>query len=258
MTFVSELEELGLKAREAALYLELAEVGKATAQLLAKRTKMPRASIYLLLDGLAARGLITKEAKASTTYFIPNPPSALTLMLKREGEVLRKRIGKAERLQRELASMFETRNFNPPRLKVVEGEESIENMLYQNVHTWYQSMKQRDKTWWGFEDASLFQTYQRWFEQMWVDFSEARTKQIKLRMLSNFPVASALEARFPLTKIRPLPTRYDFSSTTWLMGDYLVILSTRDKPFYGYQIHDAVLAQNVRIIFQLLWAEPSE
>jgi sugar-specific transcriptional regulator TrmB len=255
MTLVQDLEGLGLTEREASSYLALADLGKATAQLLSKRTKLPRASIYLLMESLSVKGLVTKETKAATTYFIPSSPSALTLMLRREAQNLRRKMAQAERLQRELEPIFRGKNYSIPRLKLVEGAESIESMLYQNEDLWYESMKQNDSTWWGFEDVSLFKGYQEWFERMWDKFSESRRKQIKLRIFSNFPVAKDLEKRFPLTKIRPLPSQYDFSSTTWLMGDYLVLFSTREKPFYGYQIHDPVLTKNLRIIFALLWKE---
>ena len=255
MTFIQDLEEIGLTEREASLYLSLADLGKATAQLLSKRTKLPRATVYLTLESLAVKGLVTREAKSNTSYFIPNPPSSITLMLKNEQELLRKRLARSERITRELEPLFKGKNFNIPRLKFFEGSESIENMLYQVEDTWYQSIKQRDSIWWGFEDASLFTGYKVWFQHMWDKFSETRKKEVKLRIFSNFAVSEYLEKRFPLTKIRSLPSQYDFSSTTWLMGDYLVIFSTREKPFYGYQIHDAALAENLRTIFKLLWNE---
>lgn len=255
MTYVHDLEQLGLSQREASLYLALADLGKATAQLLNKRTKIPRASIYLTMEALSAKGLVSLETKARTTYFVANPPSSINIMLKREQDLLRKRISRAERLSTELEPLFSRRNFSVPRLKFFEGAASVEGMLYQFEDVWYNSMKKTDSTWWGFDDVSLSREYRGWFEHMWNKFAEDRKREIKVRVFSNYPASEHLESRFPLTKLRQLPNQYDFSSTMWLMGHHLVIFSTREKPFYGYQIHDPVLAENLRTVFNLLWKE---
>ena len=255
MSIFQDLQQIGLNEKEVEIYLALADFGKATAQLLSKKVTMPRATVYLSLETLTRKGLVTRETKASTSLFMANPPASLLLMIKREQEDLKRRAATAERVARELEPVFKGKNFSIPRLKFFEGAESIESMLYNSEDIWYESMMKTDCTWWGFEDASLFLGYRKWFEHMWSKFSEERKTKIRLRIFSNFPVSDSLEKKFPLTKIRSLPDKHDFSSTTWLMGDYLVIFSTNHKPYYGYQIQDPVLAENLRTIFRLLWKE---
>lgn len=253
MSLALELQSLGLTSREVDVYLAMANLGKCTAQLVSKRIKMPRTTVYLVLEGLERRGLIMRESKSNTTFFTPRPPQSLLEMLKVEQDEIRRRSAHAERLVKELEPLFKHKNYNIPKLRFVEGASLIQRMLYQYEDDWYRSMAETDCTWWGFEDASLYKGYRAWFEHMWNKFSDARSKKIKLRIFSNFPASEYLEERFPLTKIRPLLSTHDFSSTTWVMGNHMVIFSTRQKPFYGYQFYDPVLAENLRIIFKMLW-----
>jgi hypothetical protein len=45
----------------------------------------------------------------------------------------------------------------------------------------------------------------------------------------------------------------EFASTMWVMGDYVVTLATRIRPHSLVEIHDRMLAQNMRGIFKSLW-----
>jgi hypothetical protein len=45
----------------------------------------------------------------------------------------------------------------------------------------------------------------------------------------------------------------DFTASTWINGDYLVLIQTQKKPFYLVQIYDKLMAYNMREIFKTLW-----
>ena len=47
--------------------------------------------------------------------------------------------------------------------------------------------------------------------------------------------------------------KLDFSASTWIMGEYLVMIITRKKPYYLLEIKDAVLSHNMREVFRNLW-----
>ena len=46
----------------------------------------------------------------------------------------------------------------------------------------------------------------------------------------------------------------NFTSSVWIAGDYIVMASTRQHPFYLFEIHDATLAHNMRETFKKLWS----
>jgi hypothetical protein len=47
----------------------------------------------------------------------------------------------------------------------------------------------------------------------------------------------------------------EFNATTWVVGEYILMIYTREKPFYLIEIYNAVLADNMRSLFKGLWEE---
>ena len=45
----------------------------------------------------------------------------------------------------------------------------------------------------------------------------------------------------------------NFTATTWVAGDYLIMTVTNQHPHYLVQIHDATLAHNMREMFKGIW-----
>jgi hypothetical protein len=62
-----------------------------------------------------------------------------------------------------------------------------------------------------------------------------------------------LKSRIPLREVRYLPGHYQFESSTWVMGDYVVVIMTRTEPFYALQIREPALANNLRTVFRILY-----
>ncbi len=44
-----------------------------------------------------------------------------------------------------------------------------------------------------------------------------------------------------------------FTATTWVCGDYLILVSTAQHPHYLVQINDKILAHNMREVFKGIW-----
>lgn len=257
MPINDDLAKLGFSEKESTLYLALAETGKTTATSLARKTKLSRSSVYFVLEALKGRGLISAETKNKTTLFTAQHPSALGDVIRRERDELAEKLGFAERLAKDLLPYFRSKQFHVPKLQFFEGRHAVRETLSAHEDRWHTSMTERDSTWWGFEDGSLWEQYKPWFEHLWRKFRTLREERLNVRVFTNVPISEFLESKFPRTKLRPLPTGYKFSTTLWLMGDYVVLISTREKPHYVYQLEDPALAENLRVIFRLLWREES-
>jgi hypothetical protein len=52
----------------------------------------------------------------------------------------------------------------------------------------------------------------------------------------------------------------NFTTTTWVMGDYVALINTRMHPFSLIEIHDQAFAENFRQIFKGIWkmTEPND
>ena len=62
----------GLNKKEAKLYLASLELGPATVNKLAKKSRLKRTTIYSLIDSLGARGIIKEVRRRGKKYFFTN------------------------------------------------------------------------------------------------------------------------------------------------------------------------------------------
>jgi len=47
----------------------------------------------------------------------------------------------------------------------------------------------------------------------------------------------------------------EFSATQAVIGDYVLFVTTQEHPHYLVEIHDAVMAENLRQLFKGVWNE---
>ena len=46
----------------------------------------------------------------------------------------------------------------------------------------------------------------------------------------------------------------DFNGSFWVIGDFVVMNNVRQSPHHLIEMHDKMLAQNLRMVFAALWA----
>ncbi len=245
-----KLIELGLNKNEIKAYLYLAESQGSSAHILAKRIKIPRTTAYSVLASLIDKGLVSEEQRKGVAFFIPNRPQSLARLLRRQQEELKSKEIIVKDLAEYLHPFFQKAGDQLPKMRLFEGRENVENMLYDHLDDWRQSMGQTDNTWWGYQDVDFVKQYRRWLEHYWKHKSEV--EQIKL--LSNQdPVESDLATKVAGRFIKAVPKETKFSSTIWVMGDYIVLLMTKANPHYAFQLKDPLFAANLRMVYQMLW-----
>ncbi|MBX7143300.1 MAG: helix-turn-helix domain-containing protein [Oligoflexia bacterium] len=244
------LQEIGFSEKETKVYLLLAEAGKSTVQLLARRAGMPRTTAYSVLENLQQRGLVSAEHKHGTTFYVIQQASALLRMVNKEQEALKRKEAKTKELVELIKPYFKSKFFSVPRIQFFEGHMAIENLLYDHTKEWLNAVYQTDWTWWGYQDHTFVEHYREWLEWVW----QIKNPQMKIWLLSN-------QASTPTEKdinvgnriIKPIAQGNDFNSTVWVAGDFVIMLMTREEPYYAFQLRDAVFAGNMRFVFKLLW-----
>ncbi len=83
------LEEVGLTTGEAKTYLALVELGESTTGPLISRTRMQKSTVYICLEKLLDKGLVTYIIKNNRKHFQPLPPDRIVEYLKQKGEELK-------------------------------------------------------------------------------------------------------------------------------------------------------------------------
>lgn len=95
-----QLEELGLTANEAKVYLALLETGETKTGALVKKTSLHRVQIYDALESLIQKGLASYVIKENIKYFSPADPKAILAFLEEKEELAKSLLPELELKQR--------------------------------------------------------------------------------------------------------------------------------------------------------------
>ena len=250
---INQFYLLGFNRTEVKLYLGLLEFGKTGAQQLANRLNLPRSTVYSGLDALAAKGIIRKQEKRGSAFFVADNPESLGLIVEREKELVSKREQVANELISQLKPLCKAKGFSVPKLEFIEGKRKVEHFLYEMLPVWRDSiLKYEPVSTWGYQDHTFVNVYSKWIKEAWKVLHEEA--QIPGQIMSNFDQTELdLVDEIPRRAVHFLDPNSEFNSSIWVMGDYIVMIMTRHEPYYAFQIHDPVFAANLREVFRHLY-----
>ena len=244
-------EKLGFTNNEALVYLALAQLGKSTASIISKRNSIPRTTAYSVLDSLAKKGLVSVEHKKGSTFYTVNRASALLRSVEKEKQEVAERELVATELVKLVEPYFKGTNFSIPKLQFYEGRNSVEALLYDRSVDFRESARKYDFSWWGYQDHTFVEHYLEWLQYYW---REVKVPEEEVKLLSNeVVIEKGLRGKVPGREIRSISSAYNFSSTIWIVGDFIVLVMTQQEPHYAFIMNDAVFSANLRLVFRLLW-----
>ncbi len=142
MILETELRKLGLKDKEAAVYLACLELGPSPVQNVARKAKVVRATTYVVLEVLMHQGLVTRYKEGKKTMFSAEPPRQLMRLLEKEREDIDDKQHDLEQLLPELQILMKAAGGRPSvrYFAGIEGLRAIrrEMVMYSEPgDTWY-------------------------------------------------------------------------------------------------------------------------
>jgi len=127
-----ELQEIGLNANEAKIYLSILKLGEATANRIANLSEIARSTTYDILEKLKHRGLIKSTTKDKKIHFMAiEPKKVLNLFEEEKSEMIRDIDSRKERYSsiiKDLENIHEKVK-QKPSAAVYEGKRSISQIL---------------------------------------------------------------------------------------------------------------------------------
>lgn len=242
------LKQLGYGDKEITVYLTVLKYGKIIPARVAKMTGINRSTVYAVAQELVEKGVISLDLGNKIFYLNALPVEKIKEAITREKQRLEKKEKIAKQAEKELAVIARSENFSVPKIRFVE-EDDLERFLYNQQEIWVRNAEKFDRSCWGFQDHSFAENFQKWIDWAWKKF------QLDVNLLSN---RSEIEKRLRKEMsnkriIKFWEKNINFSSSLWVMGDYIVMIITRQKPFYAVEIYDAVLAHNLREVFKQIW-----
>lgn len=250
MEFIQELKKLGLKDKEAAVYLASLELGPAPVQNIARKAKVVRATTYVILEDLMQKGLITNYKEGKKTLFSAQPPLQLNRLLEKQEEEIREKKEDLTHLLPELQAVIKS-STDRPTVRFFEGKEGLHtirqeivmysqpgDVLYnftpsdyidaifpENTTTHYRQRVSR-----GLQARTIFTTN-----------SESLKKKLFAKMAED-----RTERRFVPPEMYPLGTGTTIFRDRIAMGTYTGKIS-------GIIIENASMADMMRRLFELAW-----
>lgn len=244
----TEFSKIGLNERESEVYLAILKAGKITPSRASEITGVNRTTIYSISRKLERLGLISEDLGQKVSYLVAEPPEAVKEIFREEERKLGQKKRAAAALVKELAVYRSNQDYSIPKIKFVE-EEDLNEYLYKRLPEWAENGKRYDNTWWGFHDHSFTEAYKKWIDWCWKQVPDA-----KIRFFTNqADIEAELAKEYPERLIRPIRGG-EFDSSLWVVGDYILMVRSRERPHYLVEIHDAVLARNQRQLFKSLWS----
>lgn len=247
------LKHLGLGPKEQTIYKLILEHGKVAPALLSRLTHINRTTVYSVAKELKEKGLIVEDLGGKTLYYLPARGNELDKLIELEKEKVEVKEKSIRSLQDFLKNIPESKTYSVPKIRFVD-ELDLEKYFHEATPRWIESqLANNETTWWGFQDHTFVEHFEKWIVWFW----KMAPKAVDLKLFSN---ASSIEDHMVGHKIARRQIRFwngtsDFTGTQWIVGSYIILVVTSQRPFYLVEIHDAVLAHNMREVFKKLWGK---
>ena len=253
MAIQQTLKKIGLNDKEIKVYLTLLKNGSTKPSVLASITKLNRATLYHVAQGLISKGIISEDLSGKSLIFAPLPPTELDKILAPVKRELKEKEGLIKEAINELSLIASDKQYPVPKIRFIE-ENNLEKFLFANLEKWQDEILKADGIWWGYQDHTFIDNFEKWLDQTWKT-SQSKEKNYRAQVFIN-----ATEAEKKLQRKYANPTRQvkyldgtNFTANTWVCGEYLIMSMTQHHPYYLIEIHDQLLAQNTKEVFKRLW-----
>lgn len=124
---LSELKNLGLSDKEAQVYLAAMELGPAPVQDISHKAKVNRATTYVMIESLSARGLMSTFVKGKKRYYSAESPDRLLSILRIQQHELTEKQHELEKALPMLMALFNAEGAKP-QIRYLEGAEGLKTL----------------------------------------------------------------------------------------------------------------------------------
>jgi sugar-specific transcriptional regulator TrmB len=243
---LKELQDLGLSKKEAAVYLAALEIGRATADQLAKHAGIKRPTTYVQLESLMKMGLMSTHEEDHKTYFAPESPELLKRLLARQKEGIESKEKELSSFLPELLRQFESAGERPV-VRFFPGKEGVRAVRDEVLTT------KEKQTYIIFSPENL----SRLFSEKYLDEYSAKRVQLGIHSQGIYTYKQFFDKAGlgPLTERRFLrPDVLPLTIDIYVFDDKTAVLSL-DKEIFGLVIQSQQIATSMKLIFNFLWQQ---
>lgn len=245
------LKEIGFSDKQIKVYLAILEKGKTTPTIISRITGINRSTVYSVAKDLKEKGIILEDLAGVQNYFVALPPEELNNFVNKEERAIKEKKEVVAQAIEKLKDFSKNTQYLIPKISFIY-EEDMEDFLYKQSSEWSRSIMERGGVWLGFQDPSFVDKYAKWIDWFWKNCADSK---LLLKLLTN---KSEFEKRimkngYERRLVKFWGKKSNFTATIWVNGDYLIIINTNSRPNSLVQIHDPIVAHNLREIFINIW-----
>ncbi len=251
------LKQLGFSDKEAKIYLAIIRASKATPTQIARETGINRTTVYSVASDLIKKGIISEDLGGTKTYLVALPLEDLVNLTKQEEEKLTIQKNLITQAISQLQEITKDAPYQIPKLVFIP-EDQLENYLYTRTPLWNKSIREKDGIYWGFQDQTFAKQYTKWIDWYWND---PDSKDVTLKILTNeseFEKTTMKAKGYERRNILFWKKGEDFQSNTWINGDFVIFVNTRQHPYFLIELYDVAIASSLRALFKGIWNELTE
>ena len=245
-----KLQQLGFNKTEIEVYVYVLSQGRVTPAMVSKDTGIKRPTVYAAATELIKRGVMTEDLAGNSKYLVASPKDLEQLIITEKQQVL-KNEAIVESLLPELKELSRSARTPIPNIQYIR-ESELKEFFYKQNPVWNQSMIDTGETsWWGYNSRDL--TSHK-FVRDWIDHSwRTAPKQIDLHLFSpeHEGEKEIQKKGYERRHIKYWDEEHDASQ--WVLGDYIIMVVTKQKPQYVIQIKDKLMAESLRRTYRKLW-----
>ena len=250
MVFEKELNSLGLKEKEAAVYLSCLQLGPAPVQAIARKAQVVRATTYVVLESLEHLGLVTHYKEGKKTLFSAEPPRQLTRLLEKERELIDKKQHDLELILPELQVLIKAVG-GRPSVRYFSGIDGLRAIRQEMV-----MYSRSGDVWYNYTPTDhLEAVFGKGAELTYSDQRVAKGVRAKTLFSTKSETLKKelLELRDKYVERRYLPAKYYKSASGMTIYRDRVAIGIFVGKIGGVIIDSQVIADTMRSLFEMAW-----
>jgi HTH-type transcriptional regulator, sugar sensing transcriptional regulator len=237
-------EELGFTKNEIKIYFYLLKFGENTTGPIIKETKISASKIYLNLNKLISKGLVSFIIKNKTKYFQANLPEKLLEYIEKKEKDISNKKKNIQKIIPDLKKLNKVREKeqNAQIFIGFEGIKTIFNIILDNLKEGeeYYSFSQGDEV--NNKEILLF----------YIKHHQKRvSKKIKLKLIADSNIKK-ITTKLPNKYLKIKYLKNPFPLGTIIFKDYVINYSFEKSPI-GYLIKSESIANYYKAFFEDLW-----
>lgn len=234
------LVSYGLSQKEVDIYLFLLSNKDVPAYEIAKQTRIPRTTVYNLLESLESQKIISSWTKNNVKHFSAETPNRLKQIIKTKEEILLS-------IFPDILDMYEFDSMYPTS-KLYQGKEGVKH-VFENILGIIK--KKKLKRLYVFSDYLLTEQLPKFFAE-W----RKRKNETEAHTYLIVPHGTPVNENYTSNdhrETRVMPESFPFEGSVDICGSHVAFFSFKKEEMYAITIDSPIIAGMLTKFFMYMW-----